>query len=107
MGIKELIKNDYKEFKDHFYGASRSFQRKVCDNKGIKYFINIYEWDFSEFKNIAFQNKKYETKMQLISDGACFDICILHTKTDTLEEIEELCEKFWTNMNCQYYEKIS
>lgn len=46
IDINTLISEEFKEFEHPLKNNCRSFQKKVEDDKGTKYFISAYLYDF-------------------------------------------------------------
>lgn len=115
---QELIDNGYKIFKDNLRSSIRGFQKKFTDDKGIKYFINIYHYNLGkqipEWNKEPFDSYSFESQFRIDEKGkdACIDI---HYNADMLpneyrpitilKEVEDFFEKFFTIFNMDYYEK--
>lgn len=113
---EELISKGYNEYNLPSYyefSKSRFFQKKISDNKGIKYFINFTRHEYDNDKisikvmwevNFQFKPKGYDTiQIELVQwfnegDGFC------NEGNHTIEEVEELCEKIFNKMEGEYYD---
>lgn len=101
-----LTSNGYDQFhcswKD---GANIGYQKLIKDVQGKKYFINIYEWYFFQFREYTGPLVSYSVECRLTDvSGFEFD---LHFNADSLSihQVEEFCEKIWTVNSCLYYKK--
>jgi len=123
----QLQEAGYKWFQDNFKGSLRGFQKRITDEKGIKYFINGYHWNFGKTYDLEDKRNQYSFDVQFIMNkynkeestednliydkGQCIDI---HYSADFLEnpyrpvtslkEVEEFYEKMWITINPDYYE---
>lgn len=98
MNIDTLLKNGYKIFAEYtLMDFPRNFyQKKVTDGKGIKYFINVYEYT---------ETNDFEIELQFIVNKFTINITIFNfDKEMTLEDIEKEIEKIWINNGSPYYE---
>ena len=129
----QLKKAGYKWFKDYWKNSIRGFQKRFTDEKGTKYFITGYHWNFhkqfperhdieNEDKysfDVQFSINQYngfntdenEHKQPISSKYQTVDIRFsanfLPNKwrpVTTLKEVEEFYEKAWKDMNADYYE---
>ena len=114
---QELIDNGYKIFKDNWKNSIRGFQKKFTDEKGIRYFINVYHYNYA--KQIAGCNIEpvdtYSFDSQFRVDknnkDACVDVTysadMLPNKyrpVTTLQEVERFFDEFFVKFNVDYYE---
>ena len=116
---QELINNDYKIFKDNWRGAIRGFQKKFIDDKGTKYFIDIYHYNYKkqfpeQIHTEPLDSYTFFGQFRIDKEGkdACIDI---HYSADmisdkwrpvtTLKEVEQFYADFFTKFNVDYYEK--
>lgn len=99
MTDKVLINAGYKECEvpvTEQY-ANRFFQKKIKDEKGIKYFIDVYEYEISDHYDYEFilvtQKDKFwvKTKIYAIDDM-------------DLDEIEFEIEDIWNKCKFNYHE---
>lgn len=77
--------------------ANRFFQKKVKDDKGIKYFIDVYEYEISDEYN-------YEFKLVTQKDKFWVRTTIYSIENMTLEEIEKEIEDIWKKCKFNYYQ---
>jgi len=131
LQIQEL---GYKWFRDNWKNSLRGFQKKFIDEKGIKYFITGYHYNFGKtYPHLKDENSKkdsYTFDVQFILDkysgftedehnfkqpiygkSQCvnieFSADFLPNQwrpLTTLKEVEEFYEKMWNNLGCPYYE---
>ena len=99
MTEKVLINAGYKEAPVTVVEqyANRFFQKKVKDDKGIKYFIDVYEYEISDEYN-------YEFKLVTQKDKFWVRTTIYSIENMTLEEIEKEIEDIWKKCKFNYYQ---
>ena len=99
MTEKVLINAGYKEAPVPVVeqNANRFFQKKVKDDKGIKYFIDVYEYEISDEYN-------YEFKLVTQKDKFWVRTTIYSIENMTLEEIEKDIEDIWKKCKFNYYQ---
>lgn len=100
MTDKVLFNGGYTEYPvspfDEY--VNRFFQKKIADDKGIKYFIDVREYELFGERDFEFT---ISTKKEDFYNAR---ILIYSSKAMTLEEIEEELEQFWDKCNFDYYE---
>ena len=95
-----LLENNYKKHKDIWNNADSLFQKRVKDDKGTKYFINIYKYTF------PLHNKPdYTVELAAETENYAIEITLFYTKGMSLEDIENEIEKIWQSLNLDYYEE--
>lgn len=87
-----------------------SWQKKIKDDKGVKYSINIDLYDFkdSDFRDRVPANSKpsYSAHTQLsILEDTNVNFEVLSVTNFTIEELESLFEKQWKFNEAKYYEE--
>jgi len=88
------------------------FQKKVSEWNNIKYFINCYMYDKSEFnKNISFEFDFQFTKNDNHEDNEHITLnwTLFWAKEITVEKIKEFekeIDNIWKLLKYDYYEKI-
>ena len=99
MTEKVLINAGYKEAPVPVVEQyeNRFFQKKVKDDKGIKYFIDVYEYEISDEYN-------YEFKLLTQKDKFWVRTTIYSIENMTIEEIEKEIEDIWKKCNFNYYQ---
>lgn len=99
MTEKVLISAGYKEAPLHIVEqyANRFFQKKVKDDKGIKYFIDVYEYEISDEYN-------YEFKLVTQKDKFWVRTTIYSIENMTIGEIEKEIEDIWKKCKFNYYQ---
>lgn len=98
---KLLEERGYNKYKDYLYHSDGLYQKRITDEKGIKYFIDIYKYE-PEVEAI-----ETEYNVVLISDTENYnlEVTLYGIKDMTLDEIEEEVEKIWNSLGCKYYEE--
>lgn len=74
------------------------YQKKVCDNKGIKYFINCYHYIFPYTE----PRDNWEFKLQTESTLGTVNTALFNSSSD-IKEIEEFMEGIWLENGAKYY----
>ena len=121
---KDLIELGYKTFNSNYekrkYPNSyvKSYQKRIADDLGKKYFITLHETYEEDI------NKKYNRSRSNFETDCQFYIEIDKNKEETfdvnyfisnnpdyvqtyIEEMEVFFENLWTKLGCRYYEKWS
>lgn len=112
---KQLEEAGYRWFKDHMKHSRRGFQKRFTDEKGTKYFITGYHWNFGKsYPDRAEDRDEYSFDVQfnLEDKDQCIDIQFnakhlpskWEHKITTLKEVEEFYEKAWKDFGSVYYE---
>ena len=98
---KLLEERGYNKYKDYLYHADCLYQKKIIDDKGIKYYIDIYKYE-PEVEAI-----ETEYNVVLISDTESYnlEVTLYGIKDMTLDEIEKEVENIWNSLKCKYYEE--
>ena len=110
MNDKDIEKAGYKRF-DYLplfhEGATTFWQKRIVDDIGKKYFIDVYRYDFPEHPYTGDKiPTSYEFSMQFCKDGDALNVELLSSWNDkSIEEIEAFIEEMWTKLNLDYYEK--
>lgn len=101
----DLINSDYQSFVDHsrnnyFDAYSESFQKRVTDSVGTKYFINVERY-FLRDVNLGVEHLEFSCCFE--SSGEHVTIEIVPSKKN-LKEVESFYEDLWTRFMFDYYE---
>lgn len=103
-----LLEKGYREYpKGAFapYGVVRFFQKRFDDDIGIKYFINVNEWDIG-FPNSDGIMNGYEYEVQLYRKGTHDAIDLtFHSEWD-IDEVEKYVDELFSNGKFDYYEEF-
>jgi hypothetical protein len=104
---QDFINQGYKRFTQNFLNqADFGLQKLIKDEKGKKYYITVYAFDFSKYSipnlgcKISFQP---DVQFKTQSEEYLNISLILNTDTDILT-IEKYFEEIFQKMNIQYYE---
>ncbi len=106
LNREELLKHGYKIYDDMHYSAICLYQKRIEDDKGTKYFIDIYEYmlnlkDYPDYKS-------YEARLvtSLKNDTYNLNILLYGINDDTsIEQLEKDIDEIWTKLGCDYYEE--
>ena len=113
---KQLEAAGYKWFEDNWKNSLRGFQKRFRDERGTKYFITGYHWNFGlVYPDRADDRDQYSFDVQFIVDrGGKSQTIDLNYSADflpnkwrpvtTLKEVEEFYEKAWKDFGAEYYE---
>ena len=114
-----LIDNGYKFFQDNWKHSLRGFQKRFSDEKGTKYFITGYHYNFKkqfpERSDITDDGDRYNFTAQFIAEKRGKDKTIdvsysadfiknAYREITTLKEVEDFFEKMFIDFNFNYYE---
>ncbi len=101
MNRSELVSAGYKFFEDHFGKSNGGYQKCIYRETGKKYFINVYYYDFSQYKMPWTEG--YDCKLQfkvkddyLNLEFGCRDL--------TIEELERKVEWLFKTLGAEDYE---
>lgn len=99
MTDKVLLNAGYKECEVPVVEqyANRYFQKKIKDEKGIKYFIDVYEFELNDHND-------YEFILVTQKDKFWVSTKIYAIDNMDLNEIEFEIEDIWKKCNFNYYE---
>ena len=103
---KSLLEKGYKKYDEKYldHECSRCFfQKKFADEKGVKYYIEVVKWDFSEYTvNIDIQ---YDYHVQLYSGENKDALNLEFFSTWDFDKVEKIVEEFFKWGNFAYYER--
>lgn len=98
---KLLEERGYNKYNDYLYHADCLYQKKIIDEKGIKYYINIYKYE----PEVEAIETEYIVGLILDTENYGLEVRLYGIKDMTLDEIEEEVEKIWNSLGCKYYEE--
>ena len=96
-----LIEHGYKKYNDTWYNADCSFQKRVKDDKGTKYFINFFRYNLPVFDN----EPRYDVRLSSGTKDYDMEIVLFNISSMSLKDIENKIEEIWTKLNLEYYEE--
>lgn len=76
--------------------ANRFFQKKIKDNKGVKYYIDVYEYEL-------YDSYDYEFILVTSNDKFWIRTKIYAIENANLDEIEKAIENIWNKCRFNYY----
>lgn len=98
-----LLDNGYRQHKDVFKNADWLYQKKVESETGIRYFINVYEYDMSKF--IPGADWAFECDLQFgDKEGDIINICFNVSKYRSVEQLEAKVQKIFECIDAVDYE---
>lgn len=96
---KLLEDRGYKVYDAFSLCADCLFQKRVKDDIGTKYFINIYKYNI---RDVA----RYEVRVQCEKLEYTIEFTLFSFHKDiTIEEIEKEIENIWNKLELTYYEE--
>jgi len=113
---KQLEAAGYKWVEDSWRKSRRGFQKRFRDERGTKYFITGYHWNFGKaYPDRAEDRDEYSFDGQFtIERGGKSQTIDLRYGADflpnkwrpgtTLKDVEEFYEKAWKDWGADYYE---
>lgn len=115
---EELLERGYKLFKDNWNGSIKGIQKRITDERGIKYFITIYHYNFKQqFPNSHAEDEdRYRCECQFsVAEDKTVDISLAADflpnnygrKIMTIDEMEQFFEDMFIHLKADYYEKIN
>lgn len=101
MNRQELLAAGYKHFEDHLSKSNGAYQKRIRSDTGTRYFINVYYYDFSQFK--LPYNEGYDCKLQfkVLGDYTNLDF---GCRDLTIEQLESRVEWLFTTLKAEDYE---
>lgn len=98
-----LLANGYKRFTDSFKRAKCGYQKRVGHTR---YFINIYEYDFSGYASFPSDRNpiSYEVDVQFQDQDENYLNISFSVRDMSLEQIEAKVENVFTTLHCMDYE---
>lgn len=102
----DLLKEaGYKRYEQKIRDASALWQKKIKDEKGIKYHIAFFEYDWSKISNGSMDVISFEPSVQFdVDEDSCVNVDFLLSDHHTIEQIEQFYDKMFTMMNFPYSE---
>lgn len=96
-GYKKYAATPFEKYADSFY------QKKVCDEFGVKYFINFIHYSGARFGNGATLNDSIKAEIIINEPHQTYSIHHLNT-LDKIKDSEQKIEQFWLILG-SYYKK--
>lgn len=115
---QELVGNGYTIFNSIYKNSIKGFQKRIKDEKGTKYFINIWHYNHAEQlerddikkEDVYTANSQFRFNKEG-KDSTC-DIQFTgdflpneYREITTLKDIEDFFETFFRKMKPDYYER--
>jgi hypothetical protein len=104
---QDFINQGYKRFTQSFLNkADFGLQKLIKDEKGKKYYITVYVFDFSKFPGYDCENRYgFQPDVQFeTQSGECLNISMIIDSGTDISTIEGHFEEIFQKMNIQYYE---
>lgn len=98
-GYKKHVSESNKIFKM----TDTLFQKRISDEKGKKYFINL--WYYAEGRHGQTSlPESIQAEVQFETDGVTHENMNVTLFTRDIDKIEEVFENMWVTLNLGYYE---
>jgi len=106
---EQLIAAGYNKSMRPSYRASHPnacalFQKCFSDDQGKKYFIDIWQYDFSKYDAPFVWAYQPEVSLTL-PNGIAASLSLIQCVGDSLEKVEATIEDAFVKLGCEYYEK--
>ena len=105
-----LIAADYRKFQNtlsHGTWNTFLFQKRVRDDKGTRYFIDIVQYDWGGYPQRTGEPFTYEATVRFYTgDGETHShmTCMDDNTRNSIEGIEEFFNSIWIKLELGYYE---
>lgn len=109
-GYREFIEAGLRSKGD---GCHALWQKKIEDEEGVRYFVNVYEWRLGRVipafhgKSASFQPEVQFKHPAADGDEQMFNVTLLGRDGLTVEEMEEFFDRQWRTNGCSHYEKFA
>ena len=114
--MSALLDNGYRYWEDKLKGSEGLYQKRVKDEKGTKYFLNVYHWDWTKYdpNTVRPDSFTYDGQFRLDEEGKDNTINVSfggdfldndHTEVTTIEDAEKFFEDLFNKMKFDYYER--
>ena len=108
VSVEQFLQSGYKKFSNTLNNGDYGLQRKVVDDKGIRYFITVtvYEYEKYRFKIPDIKPFGFQPEVQFseTETSPCFDV-IYHVNEDTtVKDIEQFFDRIWLSVGQPYDE---
>jgi hypothetical protein len=105
MNLQDLESAEgYRMFAQPPGEATWLFQRAVEDEIGIRYYINIFFYDFSRFNHPTGYGITAEIHTKTPYDDTVFFKMSVEDR-HVIADVEGFFDQAWAALNCQHYEK--
>lgn len=98
-GYKKHVSEHYKTF----HATDTLFQKRISDDKGKKYFINIWYYLAGRYGNTDLL-ESIQAEVQFENDGVTEETMNVQLFTKDVEKIEQVFENMWKCLALGYYE---
>ena len=100
---EDFISAGYKKFKDSFKEyAEFGLQKKFTDEKGVKYFITLWAYNWEKYPQHIGHPWSFETDIHFDAPDGYIR---LSWSVDDIQKMQERTEKFWVFVGSPYYKK--
>lgn len=105
LKVEDFLKAGYKKFANPgINSAEYGLQKCISDEKGKKYFIDVWVYDFSMYKQVPeHQWNRFSSEANFESKDLSFKTTLIQNEKTTVKNIEEFFESIWVKLGCGYY----
>jgi hypothetical protein len=108
LSILAMAENGYKKYNSNRSGSFALYQKRIEDDYGIKYYINIDVSDFPATTHIA-AHHGYVPHVQFTSADlpeVTYNVEMIPNQDTTFDDVEAFFERMWCDMCTKYYEEF-
>ena len=100
-----LSEAGYKRYEQKIRDSSALWQKNIVDERGVKYSITFFEYDWREISNGSMDVISFEPSVQFeVDEDSCANVDFLMNDNHTIEHIEAFYDKMFSVMNFNYAE---
>lgn len=106
MNRTELAQKGYKKFDDKLYKSLESWQKKVKDETGVKYFITFLVYNHYQQIGHGPNEDRWEVKLQFSLPISTMNITLFSfNKNKSIDDIETYIDDLFILLGAEYYEE--
>ena len=98
---QDLLNRGYKQSIEPHWKSSKMtdvlFQKRICDGKGTKYFINVWYYPAGRYGYTDLP-ESIQAECQFHSDGVTEETMDIQLFTKDIDKIEEVFENIWNKL---------
>lgn len=98
-GYEKYVAESYKTF----HMSDTLFQKRITDDKGKKYYINLWYYAEGRYGHTDLP-ESIQAEVQFETDGVTHENMSVTLFTKDVDKIEEVFENMWVTLNLGYYE---
>lgn len=103
LTLEDFEKFGYKRWESKSLHSKAMMQKKISNERGVKYYINFREYDWNIITNGTVDGLSYEPYVQYDTNtGETVNVEYLCDDSSTIPKIEEFFEQVFQKMNFEY-----